>query len=222
MYKNDIELIEILNNLMDHSETEIVEFKEAKMSFDIKELGQYFSAISNEANLKNKQYGWIVFGVADKSHQFVNTNYCNSEKSLNEVKRKIYESTNDMSFIEIYPLIIEEKRILMFQVPAASAIPTEWKKVAYSRNGESLSVLNDNKRQQISYNSSNDWSRQIIEKATINDLDKIAITKAKEQFIIKNSNKGYLPPEIMQMDDMEFLNKAKLCINGKKLMLHCF
>ena len=90
MYKNDIELIEILNNLIAHSETEIVEFKEAKNSYDLKELGQYFSAISNESNLKNKQYGWIVFGIEDKTHNLVGTSYSNSESSLNNLKRKIY------------------------------------------------------------------------------------------------------------------------------------
>jgi ATP-dependent DNA helicase RecG len=39
-------------------ETECVEFKEAKTKFDIDKLGQYFSALSNEANLKDKEFGW--------------------------------------------------------------------------------------------------------------------------------------------------------------------
>ena len=43
-------------------ETEWLEFKEAKNSFDIDKLGQYFSALSNEANLKDTDYGWLVFG----------------------------------------------------------------------------------------------------------------------------------------------------------------
>lgn len=36
------------------SETELVEFKEAKNNFDFDKLGKYFSALSNEAALKNK------------------------------------------------------------------------------------------------------------------------------------------------------------------------
>lgn len=38
-------------------ETECVEFKEARTKFDIDKLGQYFSALSNEANLKDKEFG---------------------------------------------------------------------------------------------------------------------------------------------------------------------
>ncbi len=34
-------------------EDECVEFKEAKQNYDFEKLGQYFSALSNEANLKN-------------------------------------------------------------------------------------------------------------------------------------------------------------------------
>ena len=50
-------LIEILNNLVLHVENEVVEFKLASSNFDNHKLGQYFSAISNEANLRNKKYG---------------------------------------------------------------------------------------------------------------------------------------------------------------------
>lgn len=42
-----------LNDLLQlASENEVVEFKTAKSSFHFDELGKYFSALSNEANLK--------------------------------------------------------------------------------------------------------------------------------------------------------------------------
>ena len=43
------------------AETEVVEFKEAKNGYDFAKLGKYFSALSNEANLKNKEFAWLVF-----------------------------------------------------------------------------------------------------------------------------------------------------------------
>lgn len=62
------ELKKLLDELRTYpAETEWVEFKEAKTSFSFKELGPYFSALTNEANLKNQSYGWLVFGVADKT-----------------------------------------------------------------------------------------------------------------------------------------------------------
>ena len=39
------------------AETEWVEFKEAKNNFDFDDLGKYFSALSNEANLKGQPWG---------------------------------------------------------------------------------------------------------------------------------------------------------------------
>ena len=41
----------IFDQLWKHAESEIVEFKKAESNFDFDELGRYFSALSNEANL---------------------------------------------------------------------------------------------------------------------------------------------------------------------------
>ena len=46
-------------------ETEWLEFKEAKRDFHFDDLGKYFSALSNEAFLKEREYGWLVLGVSD-------------------------------------------------------------------------------------------------------------------------------------------------------------
>lgn len=48
----DVEYYEILETLMYRWEFEIVEFKEAKGGYDTDKIGRYFSAISNEANLR--------------------------------------------------------------------------------------------------------------------------------------------------------------------------
>jgi len=69
------ELLEILRGLIENWEDEVVEFKEASNSFKRDEIGEYFSAISNEANLKGLQYGWLVFGVNNQSRQVVGSDY---------------------------------------------------------------------------------------------------------------------------------------------------
>lgn len=52
---NPTELKSILQDLRNlPAENEIVEFKEAKNTYDFNKLGKYFSALSNEANLKGK------------------------------------------------------------------------------------------------------------------------------------------------------------------------
>lgn len=68
------EIHDKLEDLLLRAESEVIEFKEAKTTFDTKKLGQYFSALSNEANLKNSRYGWLIFGVAD-DRTIVGTTY---------------------------------------------------------------------------------------------------------------------------------------------------
>jgi ATP-dependent DNA helicase RecG len=70
--KND-ELLHILRGLILHWEDEVVEFKQATNDYKQNEIGQYFSAISNEASLKGVQHGWLVFGVNNKTKEIVNT-----------------------------------------------------------------------------------------------------------------------------------------------------
>lgn len=60
---------EVISKLLALStENEVVEFKEAKNQYDKDKLGQYFSALSNEANLKGQQHAWLILGIKnDKS-----------------------------------------------------------------------------------------------------------------------------------------------------------
>lgn len=110
----DIEYYEILENLMKRWEYEIVEFKEAKGGYDTDRIGRYFSAISNEANLRQQQYGWLVFGVGEeqktKTKKIVGTTYKKGDNSL--LERFKYEiskdTTNGMTFydiIEVFPSV---------------------------------------------------------------------------------------------------------------------
>lgn len=208
------EIKNVLLSLIENNENEYVEYKEAKNNFDFNELGRYFSALSNGANLLNKQYAWLVFGVHDKTHEFVNTNY-RRNGNLNGLKKEITQSTNDnMTFLDVYDFEIDGNRVVMFKIPAAIGVPTTWKGIAYDRNDESLVPLNDTKRNIILLTVNIDWSRQIVDGLTVNDLDQNAILKAREQFKKKNENKS-IAEEIDNMDDISFLNKAKVLLNGK-------
>ena len=100
-------------------------------SFDAyHKLGQYFSAISNEANLKNKRFGWLVFGVHDTTHAILGTNYKNNATALEKLKHDIAKETTGaisfMDILELHPVADgQEHRVLMFKIPAAAiAIPT--------------------------------------------------------------------------------------------------
>lgn len=212
------ELCTILNNLILNWESEVVEFKEAGKNYDKNKIGQYFSAISNEANLKGLQHGWLVFGVRNKDKRIVGSDYRNN-KGLDNLKQEIsIGTTGGISFIEIYEVYSvvngEQKRLIMFQIPAAiTASPTGWYDHFYGRNGESLGALSVEKLDRIRGQEKRDWSKQIIPKATIEHLDKYAIELARENYK-KKMNKSYISEEVDNMSDEEFLTKIKLIING--------
>jgi len=56
-----------------------------------------------------------------------------------------------------------------------------------------------------------DWSAKIVENATIDDLSPFAIKLAREKYAIKNN---HLSVEINKWDNITFLNKARITING--------
>lgn len=126
------------------AETEMVEFKHAENSFSDHDLGEYFSALSNEANLHELNEAWLVFGVDNKTHAILGTNYKPNRPSLDEVKKKIADqTTNRITFDEIYEIERDGKRVLMFLIPAApQGFPIAYKGHYYGRDAESIGALN--------------------------------------------------------------------------------
>ena len=139
--KKQREMETILYDLIKNWEDEVVEFKEANNDYDKEKIGKYFSALSNEANLRAMQHGWLIFGVRNKNRAIIGTDYRNTE-GLKTLKNEISQETSGaMGFIdiyEVYPVVDgEKKRVVMFQIPAAiTAVPTAWKGQEYAREGE--------------------------------------------------------------------------------------
>ncbi len=206
-----------LAELMDlPAETEWVEFKEAKTSFDFEKLGNYFSALSNEANLKGQPWGWLVFGVTNRvPRQVVATQYKRGRPALDALKKGIADqTTNRLTFAEIYEVARPEGRVLLFQVPPAPrGMPIAFKGHYYGREGESLSALNIGEIEQIRRQGANeDWSIQDCQGATLDDLDPAAVAFARQEFNKKHPD---LAAEVHDWDPLTFLNKAKVCVKGR-------
>ena len=212
----EVELHKILQELRGlPAETECVEFKEAKTGYDFSKIGKYFSALCNEANLKNKPYSWLLFGVNDKTRAIVNTQYRPHRNDLDSLKSEVAnKTTNRITFTEIYELNTPDGRVIMFQIPAApKGMPIAWDGHYYGRDGEELVPLNLVEIETIRNQATNvDWSANVIEGATINDLDEKAILKAREEYKKKFNGKS---SDCDSWDDITFLNKTKVTIQGK-------
>ena len=211
------ENLEIFTRLWKHGENEMVEFKKAETNFDVDELGKYFSALSNEANLREREFGWIVFGVWDKKHEIVGTSFKNSDVALNKLKQDMSQHTTDgLIFREIIPLEVEGKRVLLFKVPATPRnIVMKWKGIAYGRDGESLKPLNQAKQDEIRRQPPIlDWTAQLVPNATIDDLDELAIATARIMY--KKVHKSSIPAEeIDSWTVEEFLANSRVMRDGQ-------
>lgn len=199
------------------AETECVEFKEAKTQYDFGKLGKYFSALSNEANLKSQDSAWLLFGIKDKPvpRPIIGMEFRKNRADLDSLKAEIAnKTTNRITFTDIYEVDYPEGRVIAFQIPPAPrGIPIAWEGHYYGRDGEEIGALNLVELETIrNQNNKVDWSAQIIPNATLDDLDSNAITKAREEYKEKNPRKA---SDCDSWGDATFLNKAKVTIQGK-------
>ncbi len=207
---------QLFHSLIQHKESEVVEFKKAENNFDFDDLGKYFSALSNEANLRGLPFAWLVFGYDEKKHEIIGTSYKDGEGALNKLKHDFTNHTTDgQTFREIIPVEVDGKRILMFKIPASPRnIVMKWKGIAYGRDGESLKPLNQSKQDEIRNQTPyRDWSAEIVPNATLDDLDEVAIAKARKMF--KKVHSRIPVAEVNGWSDEKFLCKCGLMIDGK-------
>ena len=210
----------ILYFLLANWENEVVEFKSGGSGFSSDELGKYFSALSNEANLRSLEAAWLVFGVHNKTRKVIGSDYDVSPDAVNRsggIKYQITQSTSPaVCFRAIHELDLPEGRVVMFEIPPAPrGIPIAWKGHYYARSGENLVALGLDKldamrRQGIDA----DWTAQVVDDATYDDLDEAALAYARRKYAEKHE-KTVTPEEVSAWPLKTFLDRAHLARNGR-------
>lgn len=215
MIYSDTELKQKINELVRASESEVVEFKEANNAYSFKDIGRYFSALGNEACIRGKSEAWLIFGITDKG-EFKGTDY-RRNGGLQSLKKELANGTNErLTFLEIYELTMEKCRIVAFQIPPAiPGIPTTWNGAAWAREHESLVPLPVNKFDLIRSQSGMDWSKEIVQEATMDDLDPEAVSYARMMFSRRLGERKPANEILSGLSDIDVLNKAGLFFKGK-------
>lgn len=133
---NEIEnIIEYLKQ--NNSETTWIEVKENKIEVD--KLGETISAIANSCLLDDKDYGYIIIGIKDKTWEILGTSNRLSEYYLKGGQEvKLYISTMllpriNFDFIDDY--MIDNKKISVIKIPSATHTPISYKNEIYLRIG---------------------------------------------------------------------------------------
>lgn len=80
------DLSQRLDSLVATWENEVVEFKQAGDNYSTDDIGNYFSALANEANLRGTDGGWLVFDVNNKTRRVVGTDYRLQSERLHSLK----------------------------------------------------------------------------------------------------------------------------------------
>lgn len=205
-----------LDSLIASWENECVEFKNANDNFTTQDIGEYFSALSNEANLRARDAGWLVFGVDNKTRQIIGTTYREDPARLHGLEHQIAQGTDpSVTFREIHELQTVDGRVVLFEIPPAPrGIPIAWNGHYYARQGESLAALDLAKSDEIrKQGAAEDWSAVVCPGATVDDLDPEALAKAREIFVAKYRER--IPEAtIRAWNEGTFLDQAKLTIKG--------
>jgi len=142
MDKKDFEIL--INELRAlPQEREWVEFK--KNNGDPQTLGEYISALSNSACLENKDFGYLVFGIDDETHQITGTSFNPKAKKIGnqEIENWLATQLEPKIDFKILESEINNKRIILFQIDATLNSPVSFKGISYVRVGSYKKKLKD-------------------------------------------------------------------------------
>lgn len=207
----EIDLQQLLEDLLKGGENEFVEFK--KNDYDQEKIGKYFSALSNGACLRNKDFGYLVYGIHDETLEVLGTNRnFKNEENRNPLELHLRNYIEPSIKFEIHEFYYQEKPIVLFKFSAARGTPTTYKKIPWARIQSHNVNLNEHQYSDLLRkicNSNIDWSAQIIKEATFEDLDPEAVKKACKKIKEKSKNlSNQNNPKIL-------LDKARITVDGK-------
>jgi ATP-dependent DNA helicase RecG len=211
---NTAELTALLDRLRaEPRETEWLEFKANRCEPQV--LGEYLSALANSACLLARPRGYLAFGIEDGSHAVVGTAFDpQAEKGKGEQLLPLWLSLGlrpNVGF-EIHTFTYQGARVVLFEVHPAFDRPVEFYGTAYVRDGTSKTELSKYpEKARTIWNRRVDWSAQVCERASLDDLEPGAIAKARREFATKFPAQA---AAVAGWDDSTFLNKAKLTIRG--------
>lgn len=206
-----------LTDLIATWENEVVEFKEVSNDYDTDKIGRYFSALANEANLRDADAGWLVFGVSNRTRAVVGTTYRPDRERLDGLKHQIAQgAAPSTTFRQIHEVEVDGKRVVMLEIPPAPrGIPIAWQGHCYARSGESLSALSFTKQDEIRAQTlDGDWSAQVVPGATLDDLDPVAVERARSDFALKHQNR-FAPDEVRGWSLATLLDRARVTQRGQ-------
>ena len=166
----------------------------------------YVVALCNEGG------GSIVIGMHDKwPHEVVGTRQC--ENGIGQLESDVYKDVGIRPYV--YELFENERektgRVLVVEVPGRPAGKVfKFEDVPLMRTGEDLRPMSDEFLCKILQEQEPDFSQQICEAATFDDLDENAICVMREKYAKKQKNDKFL-----SLGTRQVLTDLELIVDGR-------
>jgi len=141
---SDVRTLALVDELLAlPAETNWVEFKENNVDADM--IGKRISAMSNAAQLSDKPFAYMLWGVRDDDHAAVGTTFePSSQKHSNQpLELWLVQHLRPAIAFSFKVLNYRETRLVLLEIPAANSSPVEFDRQAYIRIGSATPRLSD-------------------------------------------------------------------------------
>tara|TARA_R110000868_G_scaffold145967_1_gene366528 strand:- start:112 stop:1773 length:1662 start_codon:yes stop_codon:yes gene_type:complete len=203
------------NYPLENEKCEWKEFKFLKSAVSARAGDDVISYISAIANM---QGGHLIIGVQDQTldivgiHDFAGYT---SEDIRFRINGNITNLNIEAFTVQEFITSDTNKIVWVFHIPKHQfRLPVYAHKKTWQRIDDNLVEMTKARLDAIltQVQANEDWSKVIIQDATIEDLDQEALQKARIEF--KKRNPKY-SNDLDHWNDVDFLNKSKLTIKGK-------
>jgi ATP-dependent DNA helicase RecG len=189
-----------LDALLTEREDEHLEFKEAKINYDRKDLIRYCAALANERG------GKLVLGVTDKlPRRIVGTHAFENPQKAKALVIEVLRLR-----VEVDEINRREGRVLIFTVPSRPiGVPVQYEGSYWMRRAGDVVPMTSDMIKAIFDENRLDFSSDIQPNATIDDLDPLAITELRVRWSRKSNN-----ARLLEVSDDQLLADAELTVDG--------
>ena len=124
-------------------ETGWLEFKRSRA--DPEDIGEYISALSNAAALDGKVNAYLIWGIDDDTHDIAGTTFnpFQAKKGNEELESWLLRLLSPRLHFHFYELMINEKRVILLEIPRAAVKPVQFQGQEFIRVGTNKKKLKD-------------------------------------------------------------------------------
>ena len=125
------------------AETPWVEFKHNLTDPEV--IGVRISALANSARLMDKHTAYMIWGVEDGTHRLVGTQFNPATARTKSQPLEMWLSQHLLPrvYFQFKELMVDDQRIVVLEIPAATTSPVEFERAAYIRIGSATPRLSD-------------------------------------------------------------------------------